>query len=167
MPPSVISELTSNQNRITSLERVSRQKEIESNYPQKPVALTFLKYNRQHSTLLNPNFESEPEEILFYIQNDRIQSQWTSFPFPIVLTEVYISHKTEIDDIPSIQNFYECSIVTKGNDFQPDTVLTEFNISLNAYKSRRSTSNPNMWENSPLPNEDSSDMYFNYLKTLE
>jgi len=157
LPPTIIKEIENQKNRISNTERILNEQTIEPYLINKPASINFVKYSRA-----NTNFSGtkEPSDV------DRIQSNWVSLPYPVNISTVYVTHKTEHLNTKSFQDFYVCQIVITTNDLQPPQVLTQFTISLNKFNNLRSNPKAGLWQDEPLSIESEKEEYFQYKKQV-
>jgi len=155
LPPTFIHEFDSQRNRISNVERLVNTQTDAPYLLNKPAAINFVKYARA-----NTNFDGtkQPSKV------DRIQSNWVSLPYPVNISTVYVTHKTEHLNTPSFQDFYRCQIVVTTNDLQPYKVLSEFTISMNKFNNLRSNPKAGLWQDEPLESESEDEPYFQYEK---
>jgi len=155
LPPTFVTEFDSQRTRISNVERLVNTQTDPPYLLDKPAAINFVKYSRS-----NTNFDAskQPSKV------DRIQSNWVSLPYPVNISTLYITHKTEHLNTPSFQDFYRCQIVVTSNDLQPPKVLSEFEISLNKMNNLRSNPKAGLWQDEPLESENDNERYFQYEK---
>jgi hypothetical protein len=158
LPPTFVSELNQNRNRLSNVERNISEKAIEPFLVNQPASINFIKYSRD-----NTNFDGskDPSKV------DRIQSNWVSLPYSINIPNIYVIHKTEHLNTESFQDFYRCQIVISTNDLQNPIVISEFAVSLNKFNNLRSNPKAGLWQDTPLDREDPNEEYFQYEKQMK